>query len=171
MKLRIKQMKQAPGRAFPVEGELEVERIERRGITAAYKTRISYRGEARYWPERFHLELEWEAEVERECARCLRHFTVHLRGHDQIMLCEERHFQLDQDLYPFENDVEELDLGPFAQSLVVERLDPKPLCKPDCRGLCPHCGADLNVEEHHPGCPALQEREVDPRLAVLKDLL
>lgn len=163
-------MRQAPGRAFPVEGELEVERIERRGIIAAYRTRISYHGEARYRSERFHLELEWEAEVERECARCLSRFTVHLRGHDRITLCEERHFRLDQDLYPFDDDAEEIDLGPYVQSLVVERLEPKPLCKPDCQGLCPHCGADLNVEGHHPGC-ALLEKEVDSRLAALKDLL
>ena len=40
------------------------------------------------------------------------------------------------------------------------------LCKPDCLGLCPKCGKDLNEGEC--GCP---KREIDPRLAVLLTLL
>ena len=42
----------------------------------------------------------------------------------------------------------------------------KPLCRPDCRGLCPHCGCDLNIEQ----CDCKDE-QLDPRLAVLGDLL
>ncbi len=40
-----------------------------------------------------------------------------------------------------------------------------PLCRPDCRGLCPVCGADLNED------PAHEHRDdpVDPRLAALAD--
>lgn len=43
----------------------------------------------------------------------------------------------------------------------------KPLCRPDCRGLCPRCGADLNVAP----CRC-ETAETDPRwaaLAALKD--
>lgn len=40
------------------------------------------------------------------------------------------------------------------------------LCKDDCRGLCPQCGADLNKTTC--GCRA---DTVDPRLQVLKNLL
>ena len=39
-----------------------------------------------------------------------------------------------------------------------------PLCRPDCRGLCPVCGADLNLGPHgHP------DGTVDPRLEVLRE--
>ncbi len=44
-------------------------------------------------------------------------------------------------------------------------LDGKPLCKEDCKGLCPTCGKDLN--EGPCGC----KKELDPRLAVLAKLL
>lgn len=40
-----------------------------------------------------------------------------------------------------------------------------PLCKEDCKGLCPVCGCDLNTEQ----C-SCDIRTVDPRLAVLKNL-
>jgi len=42
----------------------------------------------------------------------------------------------------------------------------KPLCHADCKGLCPQCGANLNLES----CTC-ENVQVDPRLAVLKNLL
>ncbi|QJT08609.1 YceD family protein [Oceanidesulfovibrio marinus] len=41
----------------------------------------------------------------------------------------------------------------------------KPLCRPDCKGLCPVCGADLNTAP----CECEQDQG-DPRLAVLRGL-
>ena len=40
------------------------------------------------------------------------------------------------------------------------------LCREDCKGLCPHCGKDLN--EGPCGC---EPRQIDPRLEALKKLL
>jgi uncharacterized protein len=45
-------------------------------------------------------------------------------------------------------------------------LPMKPLCKDDCKGLCPLCGANWNRDT----CTCKAEW-VDPRLAVLKKLL
>ena len=172
MKLNLSRLRGAPGRAFPISGQVTLERIEQRGFTMAYKTEIRFRGEARYWPEpeRVYLTLELQAEVERECSRCLRRFTVSVTRREQVVLGEEREFSLEQDLFVYDDDAEELDLLPYLQSLITSSLGSKPLCRPDCRGLCPDCGANLNEEEHRPDCPALQ-REVDPRLAILKELL
>jgi uncharacterized protein len=39
------------------------------------------------------------------------------------------------------------------------------LCRPDCAGLCPVCGKDLNVEPHEH-----VEQELDPRWAALQQL-
>jgi uncharacterized protein len=39
------------------------------------------------------------------------------------------------------------------------------LCRPDCRGLCPDCGVDLNDNPSH----SHADEEVDPRLAALAD--
>lgn len=41
----------------------------------------------------------------------------------------------------------------------------KPLCVPDCLGICAHCGQNLNVK----GCTCVRE-ELDPRLSVLKNI-
>ncbi|MCD6541422.1 DUF177 domain-containing protein, partial [Candidatus Bipolaricaulota bacterium] len=63
-----------------------------------------------------------------------------------------------------------LELRPYIENGVRLAIERKPLCKPDCKGICPHCGANLNVEGHKLGCQAL-EKEVDPRWAKLKELL
>jgi uncharacterized protein len=41
----------------------------------------------------------------------------------------------------------------------------KPLCRPDCKGLCPRCGSDRNA------APCDCREEGDERLAKLKSLL
>ena len=48
----------------------------------------------------------------------------------------------DDDAYPIENN--QLDLAPMARQLVLLELDDERLCRPDCAGLCPACGADRN---------------------------
>jgi uncharacterized protein len=58
-----------------------------------------------------------------------------------------------------------LDLTAWARDALVLALPEQILCKPDCAGLCPLCGRDLNVEPH--------EHEIDdadPRWAALAAL-
>ena len=42
----------------------------------------------------------------------------------------------------YEND--EIDLGQLMQEQFYLALPMKPLCKDDCKGLCPNCGTNLN---------------------------
>ncbi len=68
----------------------------------------------------------------------------------------------DLDFAVYENDQINLD------DLVLEQLElslpGRVLCREDCRGLCPQCGADLNVEQ----CNC--KPEIDPRWQALADL-
>jgi DUF177 domain-containing protein len=58
-----------------------------------------------------------------------------------------------------------LDLSAWARDALVLALPDKILCRPDCAGLCPICGVDLNVRPHeHEG------GEQDPRWAALAEL-
>ena len=49
----------------------------------------------------------------------------------------------DEDTYPIEGD--HLDLQPLVRDALLLELPLAPLCREDCRGLCPECGADLNA--------------------------
>jgi DUF177 domain-containing protein len=62
-----------------------------------------------------------------------------------------------------------LELAAWARDATALALPDKILCRPDCAGLCPFCGRDLNDEPH-----THDEEAVDPRwsgLAELRDRL
>lgn len=58
-----------------------------------------------------------------------------------------------------------LDLEPIFRDAICMALPARRLCRPECRGMCPVCGADLNVET----CEC-SGNKVDPRLAQLEEL-
>jgi uncharacterized protein len=58
-----------------------------------------------------------------------------------------------------------IDLDPIIREQVLLALPMQVVCREDCRGLCGMCGQNLN--EAACGC---ENRRVDPRLAVLKDI-
>ena len=59
-----------------------------------------------------------------------------------------------------------LDLDDFIYTETVVNLPMKHLCKADCKGVCSKCGKDLNEGK----CDCVT-KEIDPRLAVLAQLL
>jgi uncharacterized protein len=59
---------------------------------------------------------------------------------------------------------EKIDLGEVVREQLYLALPMKPLCREDCKGLCPVCGANRNRET----CTCQQEW-VDPRMAALKE--
>jgi uncharacterized protein len=59
-----------------------------------------------------------------------------------------------------------LDLRAWARDTLALALPTQLLCRPDCAGLCPVCGADLNID----GDDHTHEREPDPRWAKLSEL-
>ena len=68
----------------------------------------------------------------------------------------------DLDLFPYEG--EHIDLEALFREEFVLAIPYAPLCREDCKGLCPQCGIDRNA-----GTCAC-EKSIDPRLAPLKGL-
>jgi uncharacterized protein len=68
----------------------------------------------------------------------------------------------DLDVFPF--DGEKIDLEPLFREQFVLAIPFAPLCREDCKGLCPQCGIDRNTST----CTC--EKPIDPRLAALKGL-
>jgi uncharacterized protein len=110
--------------------------------------------------------------VELVCARCLdtvveeisRDFDLFYRPMTAIAADEEVQLNLDDtDIAFFEGD------GLFLADILAEQvnlaLPMKVICRSDCRGLCPHCGSNLNNEE----CRC-EKNSSDSRLAPLARL-
>lgn len=111
--------------------------------------------------------------AEAECARCLdpvrlplhtRFRQVFRQGAAPAVDRREPGMEEDEEVTYFTGDF--IDLTPVVAENLALGLPMKPLCRPDCRGLCPTCGKNLN--EGHCQCPIPIG---DPRLAVLRDLI
>jgi len=63
-------------------------------------------------------------------------------------------------------DGEAIDVDEIVKEQVLLSVPIRSLCKPDCKGFCPTCGADKNAGEC--GC---YPSEVDPRWAALQGLI
>ncbi len=110
--------------------------------------------------------------LELVCARCLetvqeevsKEFDLYYRPLTSIAKEEEVHLTLDDtEIAFFQGD------GLFLADVLAEQVNlaipMKVICRSDCRGLCPHCGANLNNEE----CRC-ETRAADLRLAPLARL-
>lgn len=115
-----------------------------------------------------------EADVRRTCARCLEPFVEPAA----IELSEEYLPSIDpgtgaplpapegDETVRTIDEHHEIDLTPVLREEFALNEPMHPLCSPDCPGLCPECGARLDVE-HRPH----EEAEIDPRLAGLARFL
>ena len=104
------------------------------------------------------------------CARCLEEYTFNLGKDFFVMLVPKLDLPADVELSDDDLDLsfydgDHIDLSPLMREQIVLALPTRPLCRDDCKGLCPTCGANLNTQ----AC-ACTASSGDSRLAVLRDL-
>ena len=113
------------------------------------------------------LELELDVRLVGPCVRCLTDAGLDVS-------VDDRQYQAtspdgDEELRtPYVVD-DRLDLSAWARDAVALALPDQILCRPDCAGLCPVCGRDLNAEPHEHPDEGGDERWA--KLAELKDRL
>ncbi len=113
-----------------------------------------------------------QTKLELVCARCLepvveevsRDFDLFYRPMKTIAKEDEVHLREDDTEIAFFQG-EGLFLADVLAEQVLLALPMKVICRGDCRGLCPHCGVNLNSEE----CRC-ESHAADPRLAPLARL-
>ncbi|MBZ0154596.1 MAG: DUF177 domain-containing protein [Alphaproteobacteria bacterium] len=119
------------------------------------------------------VQGEIHAKVELQCSRCLQSFTVPVHSALSVVydpaevINREENYSLkgdELDMGFYRNDT--LDLNDLLLEQLLLNIPMKPLCRPDCEGICPQCGKDLNAEK----CTC-EVSEIDPRMKVLEQLL
>jgi uncharacterized protein len=110
------------------------------------------------------------ASVPLTCGRCLEEFRAQVRPQVNMRYVPKPAISADSELAADDLDLDfydndELDLAALVETETTLALPMKPLCRDDCRGLCPLCGANRNLAP----CTC-QVRPPDPRLAPLRDL-
>jgi uncharacterized protein len=98
-----------------------------------------------------------------ECVRCLADFVQPLEIDFTELYAFTSNSVTESGLYVPENGL--LDLAPLIRDEMYLAIPISPVCKPDCKGLCPICGENLNETTcHH------EEEVIDLRLNNLKEL-
>ena len=121
---------------------------------------------------RFRLVGHVAATLELTCGRCLEPFALAVDPAFDLQYVPRTQNVGEGELEIGEEDLttafysdEQIDLGQLMSEQFHLALPMKPLCSEACRGLCPQCGANLNVASC--ACKPVWE---DPRLAALKSL-
>ena len=115
-------------------------------------------------PQGILLQAEFTAQTELECVRCLTDFQQSLAINFTELYAFSQRYMTDSGLLMPETGI--IDLAPVMREYILLEIPISPLCRPDCKGLCPICGNNLNENTcHH------EVESGDPRLASLKKLL
>jgi len=173
MKLRVDDITAEAREISFAEPEAEINRTLARGPVTEYRLDRPIQVVFSYYKAGTELFLTGEVEAKTTacCARCAEEFKAERSRAFRYVLApksigydgdtEQRSDDLEFSIY----EGEEVDLTPLIREQVLLALTDRPLCREDCRGLCPKCGANLNESK----CSCRSEA-FDPRFAVLRTL-
>lgn len=168
MPLNLKKLREVPGRVAIIEESYDAVTTSQ-DMPFSAKGSVRAQGQAVQRDRTIFIDLRIQATAVQACSRCLADVvsTVQLDEHLEFQPESEESNPLEREAFTYDLQETALDLRPYVLALIEGALDLKPLCRPDCKGLCPTCRQSLNLQQ----CACATERAGDPRLKVLKELL
>ena len=152
---------------FDFELPIPVESLDREPLVVLSPVRFT--GEVSKIEGGFSLDGDISYRGQLECSRCLNPYPFEEKEHFSLTLYPrvapapgERALEK-SDLDAYFYDAPNVPVAPIVEERIQLAVPMKPLCRPDCRGLCAQCGADLN-----PGPCACEPETSDPRWEALK---
>lgn len=94
--------------------------------------------------EEFFWQAHLSGRLRGTCRRCLREVVSDLETEVGVLFSADPDAADDPAVYPLSAPVVQVDVRPAVREEVALAASAYPLCRPDCAGLCPRCGADLN---------------------------
>jgi uncharacterized protein len=130
-------------------------------------------GEIKREGQKLMVEGSVKASVKVDCDRCLQPVILPLAARFQLEYVSRDYYEKlpaaelsTEDLELSVLDSELVDLDEITREQLLLLVPSQVLCQPDCKGICPTCGANRNLS----GC-SCEEQVVDPRWAALKSLV
>ncbi len=122
------------------------------------------------------LELKVKFTLVMQCSRCLEEI-IQPKTESAVFRIRPSGSRLpremglkDKDIWQVSPTNGTLDIAPLIREMILLSVPMKPLCKPDCKGLCPVCGANWNTETCQHQGETGTEKVIDPRWAKLLEL-
>ena|SRR5689334_15826737 len=136
------------------EGVLKPGEIDFSGDNIRQVAPLSWRATAERAGEEIRIVGSLETTMELSCSRCLepaqqeitKSFDLFFRERDEELVDEDNEIELtEEDTRTAFFSGAQLMLGDILREQVLLALPMKALCRVDCKGLCPTCGTNLNV--------------------------
>ncbi len=118
-------------------------------------------------PQGLLIQARFQAQTEATCSRCLAPFPLALQwDFIETYVFPQKRKSEEELLVPMDGYI---DLGGHVHDYALLAMPSRPLCRPDCKGLCPVCGVNRN----HQSCQhqATSHTPTNSPFAALKDLL
>ena len=109
------------------------------------------------------LRASIQASMLVRCDRCGTEYSVQSEQPVSLILAEDAEDADSDDVFPLDGDG--VDVTELMETCFIMETETQHLCRPDCMGLCPECGKNLN------NGPCGCKKQTDPRMAVLGQLL
>jgi uncharacterized protein len=94
-------------------------------------------------PQGLLVQVKMQAFAATECVRCLSDFTNELKVDFSELYAFNQRSVTDSNLILPEDG--KINLEPLLREYMLLEFPINPLCKPDCKGLCPVCGENQNL--------------------------
>lgn len=157
------------------EGTLPLEELASGPDTYAFVGPITWAVDVTNTGDAILVRGKSTSEATTACARCLEEVAYDLEGDiDGYFLIGGEEVEVEEpddmegDEFDFLPDNHKIDLAPLITAGLVLELPRVPLCADDCKGLCPHCGKNLN--EGPCDCAAEEPDFSESPFAALKNL-
>lgn len=170
MRIRVREINEFPEELIYDEPTTDLNPLLSRGAVSDYR----FNGPARVRLSHYRAGRdlfftgEVDASVVGQCARCLEDYSFEANAALALVYAPRDTWREQSDAA--ESDVLlydglEIDLADPVHEHLLVALPTAPLCDETCRGLCPRCGANLNLAPC--GC---DDRAGDLRLAILRSV-
>lgn len=164
MKIDLRKLLSAKVDEMPFQGTVNLSDYSFLG-DKPFKNLVNYSGRIVNKSDILHFEGKIETVYVTACGRCLKTLEIPVDVEtEMVLLPDNGENEESEDVYLYEGDA--IDPEEILVSEMTLNIDMVYLCKEDCKGLCQHCGGNLN--EIQCNC---DEKPIDARLAVLKTLL
>lgn len=115
------------------------------------------------------------ASAEVDCDRCLKAVTIPVKIDFDVTYVPLEDYRSsgaaaelqEDDLSLAVFDGEAIDVDELVREQLLLALPARALCREECKGLCPNCGADRNTD----AVCACEQKDIDPRWAGLKAVI
>lgn len=164
MVLDVSQLIQNDGAVKELDFSVEADNFSFSGQDIVFETPFHLKGTVKNIAGVLYLELDADVSFKTQCARCLDSVTVHHSFDVSEVFSKTEIADLKDDVTVIDSG--NIDLGEVVTKAFIGTVPINYLCSDDCKGLCKHCGCNLNKET----C-SCEDDNIDPRLAVLKQFL